>query len=153
MVQFVRLRLQGFKSFVDSTELAIQPGMTGIVGPNGCGKSNLVEALKWVMGETSAKQMRGSEMEDVIFAGAGTRPGRNIAEVLAQAGAVPEHLTRLTWYVTDKGEYIARLKEVGQAYRRVIGRHFPAMTLVQVVGLLEDRDKVEIEATAVIPTP
>jgi enamine deaminase RidA (YjgF/YER057c/UK114 family) len=77
----------------------------------------------------------------------------NIAEVLAQAGAAPEHLTRLTWYVTDKGEYIARLKEVGQAYRRVIGRHFPAMTLVQVVGLLEDRAKVEIEATAVIPTP
>jgi enamine deaminase RidA (YjgF/YER057c/UK114 family) len=76
----------------------------------------------------------------------------NIKEVLAQAGAFPEHLTRLTWYVTDKGEYIARLKEVGQAYRRVIGRHFPAMTLVQVVGLLEERAKVEIEATAVIPT-
>jgi enamine deaminase RidA (YjgF/YER057c/UK114 family) len=77
----------------------------------------------------------------------------NIREVLAQAGASPEHLTRLTWYVTDKGEYIARLKEVGQAYRRVLGRHFPAMTLVQVVGLLEERAKVEIEATAVIPTP
>jgi enamine deaminase RidA (YjgF/YER057c/UK114 family) len=77
----------------------------------------------------------------------------NIREVLAQAGASPEHLTRLTWYVTDKGEYLARLKEVGQAYRRVLGRHFPAMTLVQVVGLLEERAKVEIEATAVIPTP
>ncbi len=82
MVQFDKLRLSGFKSFVDPTELAIEPGMTGIVGPNGCGKSNLVEALKWVMGETSAKQMRGSEMEDVIFAGAGTRPARNIAEVM-----------------------------------------------------------------------
>jgi chromosome segregation protein len=81
MVQFDKLRLSGFKSFVDPTELVIEPGMTGIVGPNGCGKSNLVEALKWVMGETSAKQMRGSEMEDVIFAGAGTRPARNIAEV------------------------------------------------------------------------
>ena len=81
MVQFDKLRLSGFKSFVDPTELAIEPGMTGIVGPNGCGKSNLVEALKWVMGETSAKQMRGSEMEDVIFSGAGTRPARNIAEV------------------------------------------------------------------------
>src|SRR5476651_233477 len=81
MVQFDKLRLSGFKSFVDPTELAIEPGMTGIVGPNGCGKSNLVEALKWVMGETSAKQMRGGEMEDVIFAGAGTRPARNIAEV------------------------------------------------------------------------
>ncbi|MFZ5784472.1 MAG: AAA family ATPase [Pseudomonadota bacterium] len=82
MVQFDKLRLSGFKSFVDPTELAIEPGMTGIVGPNGCGKSNLVEALKWVMGETSAKQMRGSEMEDVIFAGTGSRPARNIAEVM-----------------------------------------------------------------------
>src|SRR5262245_31025970 len=82
MVQFDKLRLSGFKSFVDPTELTIEPGMTGIVGPNGCGKSNLVEAMKWVMGETSAKQMRGSEMEDVIFAGTGTRPARNIAEVM-----------------------------------------------------------------------
>ncbi|TBR28087.1 MAG: chromosome partitioning protein ParA, partial [Reyranella sp.] len=82
MVQFDKLRLSGFKSFVDPTELVIEPGMTGIVGPNGCGKSNLVEALKWVMGETSAKQMRGSEMEDVIFAGSGQRPARNIAEVM-----------------------------------------------------------------------
>ncbi|HLM12125.1 MAG TPA: AAA family ATPase, partial [Reyranella sp.] len=80
-MQFDKLRLSGFKSFVDATELTIEPGMTGIVGPNGCGKSNLVEAMKWVMGETSAKQMRGSEMEDVIFAGTGTRPARNIAEV------------------------------------------------------------------------
>jgi chromosome segregation protein len=82
MVQFDKLRLSGFKSFVDPTELSIEPGMTGIVGPNGCGKSNLVEAMKWVMGETSAKQMRGSEMEDVIFAGTGLRPARNIAEVM-----------------------------------------------------------------------
>jgi len=78
---------------------------------------------------------------------------RNIQEVLAQAGALPEHLVRLTWYVTDKGEYLTRLKEVGLAYRRVIGRHFPAMTLVQVVALVAERAKVEIEATAVIPTP
>ncbi|MDF2766732.1 MAG: smc, partial [Rhodospirillales bacterium] len=81
MVQFAKLRLTGFKSFVDPTELAIEPGVTGIVGPNGCGKSNLVEALRWVMGETSAKRMRGGEMDDVIFAGSATRPGRNIAEV------------------------------------------------------------------------
>ncbi len=81
MVQFTKLRLQGFKSFVESTELAIQPGMTGIVGPNGCGKSNLVEALRWVMGETSAKRMRGGEMDDVIFGGTGNRPARNVAEV------------------------------------------------------------------------
>jgi len=77
----------------------------------------------------------------------------NIREVLAQAGALPKHLVRLTWYVIDKGEYVARLKEVGEAYRRVIGRHFPAMTLVQVGALLEERAKVEIEATAVIAMP
>ncbi len=80
-MQFSKLRLTGFKSFVDPTELDIQPGLTGVVGPNGCGKSNLVEALKWVMGETSAKQMRGSEMDDVIFSGTRNRPARNIAEV------------------------------------------------------------------------
>src|SRR5215468_5138654 len=83
MVQFDKLRLSGFKSFVDPTELAIETGMTGIVGPNGCGKSNIVEALRWVMGETSAKQMRGSEMDDVIFGGTQDRPPRNIAEVQA----------------------------------------------------------------------
>jgi enamine deaminase RidA (YjgF/YER057c/UK114 family) len=75
----------------------------------------------------------------------------NIIAVLAEADAGPEHLVRLTWYVTDKGEYLARLVEVGEAYRRVIGRQFPAMTLVQVTALLEDRAKVEIEATAVVP--
>ena len=75
MVHFSKLRLTGFKSFVDPTELVIEPGLTGIVGPNGCGKSNLVEALRWVMGETSAKRMRGGEMDDVIFAGIRARPG------------------------------------------------------------------------------
>src|SRR5438105_14378679 len=80
-MQIDRLRLVGFKSFVDAAELAIEPGLTGIVGPNGCGKSNLVEALRWVMGETSAKRLRGGEMDDVIFAGAAGRPARNIAEV------------------------------------------------------------------------
>jgi len=77
-----RLRLAGFKSFVEPTELAIEPGLTGIVGPNGCGKSNLVEALRWVMGEASAKRLRGGEMDDVIFAGAAGRPARNLAEVV-----------------------------------------------------------------------
>jgi enamine deaminase RidA (YjgF/YER057c/UK114 family) len=77
---------------------------------------------------------------------------RNIVAVLAEAGARPEHLVRLTWYVTDKQEYVTRLREVGAAYRRVLGRHFPAMTLVQVAALVEDRAKVEIEGTAVLPT-
>ncbi|MGF1629871.1 MAG: chromosome segregation protein SMC [Kiloniellaceae bacterium] len=81
MVQFTKLRLSGFKSFVDATELVIEPGVTGVVGPNGCGKSNLVEALRWAMGETSAKRMRGSEMDDVIFAGSANRPARNVADV------------------------------------------------------------------------
>src|SRR5208282_4734461 len=81
-MQVDRLRLVGFKSFVELTELAIEPGLTGIVGPNGCGKSNLVEALRWVMGETSAKRLRGGEMDDVIFAGSAGRPARNIAEVV-----------------------------------------------------------------------
>jgi enamine deaminase RidA (YjgF/YER057c/UK114 family) len=76
---------------------------------------------------------------------------KNIVEVLAEAEGRPQHLVRLTWYVLDKNEYLARLAEVGQAYRRVIGRHFPAMTLVQVVALVEERAKVEIEATAVLP--
>lgn len=81
MIQFEKLRLNGFKSFVDRTELDIGPGLNGIVGPNGCGKSNLVEALRWIMGENSAKRMRGSGMEDVIFAGTEKRAARNIAEV------------------------------------------------------------------------
>ena len=81
MIHFTRLRLSGFKSFVDATEVVIEPGLTGVVGPNGCGKSNLVEALRWAMGETSAKQMRGGEMDDVIFGGTYNRPPRNLAEV------------------------------------------------------------------------
>ena len=80
-MHFTSLRLSGFKSFVDQTELAIQPGLTGIVGPNGCGKSNLVEALRWVMGETSAKSLRGGAMDDVIFAGTNSRPPRAQCEV------------------------------------------------------------------------
>ncbi|HDZ49521.1 hypothetical protein LCGC14_0029710 [marine sediment metagenome] len=76
---------------------------------------------------------------------------QNIVAILKEANAGPEHIVRLTWYVTDKREYLARLKEVGGAYREVLGKHFPAMTMVQVAGLVEDQAKVEIEATAVIP--
>src|SRR5438034_3489257 len=81
-MQVERLRLAGFKSFVEPTELAIEPGLTGIVGPNGCGKSNLVEALRWVMGEASHKAMRAADMDDVIFSGTAGRPARNTAEVM-----------------------------------------------------------------------
>src|ERR1700728_3958429 len=80
-MKFSRLRLLGFKSFVEPGEFVIERGLTGVVGPNGCGKSNLVEALRWVMGESSYKNMRASGMDDVIFSGSGTRPARNMAEV------------------------------------------------------------------------
>ena len=91
------------------------------------------------------------EFETDEFAGQVRQALANIVAVLAEAGARPEHIVRLTWYVTSKTEYLASLKEVGRAYREVIGRHYPAMALVQVVALVEDRAKVEIEATAVIP--
>src|SRR5580692_4443563 len=80
-MKLTRLRLIGFKSFVEPTDFEIEPGLTGVVGPNGCGKSNLVEAVRWVMGETSYKAMRAGEMDDVIFSGNAGRPGRNHAEV------------------------------------------------------------------------
>jgi chromosome segregation protein len=82
VVQFTSLRLTGFKSFVDATDVLVEPGVTAIVGPNGCGKSNLVEALRWVMGENSAKRMRGGEMDDIIFSGSANRPARNVADVV-----------------------------------------------------------------------
>lgn len=76
---------------------------------------------------------------------------RNVLAVLREAGAGPEHVTRMTWYVTDRAEYLAGARALGQAWRELFGRHYPAMTLVIVAGLLEERAKVEIEATAVVP--
>jgi predicted ATPase len=86
-----RLKLTGFKSFVEPTELHIEAGLTGVVGPNGCGKSNLLEALRWVMGENSPKSMRGGGMEDVIFAGTAQRPSRDFAEVTLLAEHEQQH--------------------------------------------------------------
>ncbi len=80
-MKFNRLRVVGFKSFVGPTDFMIETGSTGIIGPNGCGKTNLVEVLRWVMGENSSKNMRASGMDDVIFSGSGGRPARNRAEV------------------------------------------------------------------------
>lgn len=99
-----------------------------------------------VVGWNGAQQF---ETDD--FAGQVRQALANIVDILQEGGAKPQHLVRLTWYVTDKREYLNALREVGAAYRATIGRHFPAMALVQVVALVEDRAKVEIEATAVIP--
>ena len=82
MLKFTKVRLSGFKSFVEQSDVLIEPGTTGIVGPNGCGKSNLVEAIRWAMGETSARKVRGGEMDDMIFGGSRSRPARDIAEVI-----------------------------------------------------------------------
>ena len=85
------------------------------------------------------------------FAGQTRQALQNIVEVLAEAGAKPEHIVRMTWYITDKKEYIAAYKEIGAAYRELIGKHYPTMTAVQVTALIEDRAKVEIEVTAIVP--
>ena len=89
--------------------------------------------------------------EQKSFAGQFRQALSNIVAVLAQAGGRPEHLVRLTWYVIDKQEYLAALREVGAAYREIIGRHYPTMAVVQVTGLIEGEARLEIEATAVIP--
>lgn len=118
-MRFRRLKLVGFKSFVDPAELRIEPGLTGIVGPNGCGKSNLLEAIRWVMGESSAKSMRGGGMEDVIFAGTATRPSRDFAEVQLHAERDPVE-TGGPASVADDGELevVRRIERgAGSAYR------------------------------------
>ncbi|WP_421696315.1 chromosome segregation protein SMC [Aestuariivirga sp.] len=116
-MKFTRLRLSGFKSFVEPTDLFIEPGLTGIVGPNGCGKSNLLEALRWVMGESSYKSMRASGMDDVIFSGTTQRPARNMAEVLVtmsnEDGSAPPQ-----YQDQDAIEISRRIeRDSGSAYR------------------------------------
>lgn len=116
-MRFSKLRLTGFKSFVDPTDLIIADGLTGVVGPNGCGKSNLLEALRWVMGENRPKAMRGGGMEDVIFAGASTRPARNFAEVSLQIDN-SERLAPAGFNDDDALEIVRRItRDVGSAYK------------------------------------
>ena len=121
-MQIRRLKLSGFKSFVEPAELRIEPGLTGVVGPNGCGKSNLLEAIRWVMGESSPKSMRGGGMEDVIFAGTAQRPARDFAEVVLHASdAAGEEL-----------EVVRRIERgAGSAYR-VNGRDVRAKDVALV---------------------
>ncbi|WP_323040332.1 chromosome segregation SMC family protein [Gemmobacter sp.] len=116
-MRFTRLRLNGFKSFVDPTELVIADGLTGVVGPNGCGKSNLLEALRWVMGENRPTAMRGGEMEDVIFAGAATRGARHFAEVALSIDNA-DRLAPSGFNDADLLEVSRRItRDAGSAYR------------------------------------
>ncbi len=118
-MQIKKLRLSGFKSFVDPTELRIEKGLTGVVGPNGCGKSNLLEAIRWVMGENSAKSMRGGGMEDVIFAGTQDRPERQFAEVALTAEREINDVSSL--HVGDNDSELEIVRRIergsGSAYR------------------------------------
>ncbi len=116
-MRFSKLRLLGFKSFVDPTELIITDGLTGVVGPNGCGKSNLLEALRWVMGENRPSAMRGAGMEDVIFNGASTRPARNYAEVTLSLDNT-DRLAPAAFNQMDQIEVVRRIvRDAGSAYK------------------------------------
>lgn len=118
-MQIKRLKLSGFKSFVEPAELRIEPGLTGVVGPNGCGKSNVLEAIRWVMGESSPKSMRGAGMEDVIFAGTATRPSRDFAEVSLLVERAPEDMPGDISTARDNEVEVTRRIErgAGSAYR------------------------------------
>lgn len=124
-MHFTKIRVSGFKSFIDPTELPIGPGVTGIVGPNGCGKSNIVEALRWAMGESSAKRMRGGEMDDVIFGGSDSRPARNIAEVVLHLDNA-DHAAPAPFNETDEIEINRRIERGGGSTYRVNGKEVRA---------------------------
>lgn len=116
-MKLTRLRLHGFKSFVEPTDFVIAPGLTGVVGPNGCGKSNLVEALRWAMGETSYKSLRAADMDAVIFAGSGNRPARNHAEVVMSIDN-SDHSAPAAFNESEALEISRRIeRESGSVYR------------------------------------
>jgi chromosome segregation protein len=159
-MQLRQLRLSGFKSFVEPATLRIEPGLTGVVGPNGCGKSNLLEAIRWVMGETSAKSLRSGGMEDVIFAGTTTRPPRDFAEVvlggLDQDGEELEVVRRI-----ERGAGSAyrvngrdvRAKDVALTFAdAATGAHSPALVsqgkIAQVIAAKPDERRMMLEEAA-----
>jgi chromosome segregation protein len=151
-----RLKLSGFKSFVEPAELRVQPGLTGIVGPNGCGKSNLLEAIRWAMGESSPKSLRGGGMDDVIFAGTATRPARDFAEVSillerdadeGSAGGETEVTRRIergagSAYRIDGRD--VRAKDVGLLFAdAATGAHSPALVSQGKIGAVIAAKPVE----------
>ncbi|MFL6848563.1 MAG: AAA family ATPase, partial [Sphingomicrobium sp.] len=151
-----RLKLSGFKSFIESTELRVEPGLTGVVGPNGCGKSNLLEAIRWVMGEASPKSLRGGGMDDVIFAGTASRPPRDFAEVSIlldrtaddDAGARESEVTRRiergagSAYRIDGRD--VRAKDVSLLFAdAATGAHSPALVSQGKVGSIISAKPVE----------
>lgn len=122
--------------------------------PRPSGYANGVSAtgrLVFVAGQVGWNAAGAFESDDFVAQVA--QALRNVVAVLAEDGARPEHIARMTWYVTDRGEYVRRAREIGAVYREVIGRHFPAMTAVEVSALVETGAKVEVEVTAVVPVP
>jgi len=149
-MQIKRLRLSGFKSFVDAADLRIEPGLTGVVGPNGCGKSNLLEALRWTMGENSPKSMRGAGMDDVIFAGTDKRTARDFAEVSILAeidGSETEVVRRIergagSAYRIDGRD--VRAKDVALLFAdAATGAHSPSLVSQGKVGSIISAKPVE----------
>src|SRR5436853_1766537 len=155
-MQIKRLKLSGFKSFVEPAELRIEPGLTGVVGPNGCGKSNLLEAIRWAMGESSPKSLRGGGMDDVIFAGTASRPARDFAEVSIQvargardhAGAGESEVTRRIERGTGSAYRIdgrdVRAKDVSLLFAdAATGAHSPALVSQGKIGAVIAAKPVE----------
>jgi chromosome segregation protein len=143
-MRFRRLSLTGFKSFVEPADLRIEPGLTGVVGPNGCGKSNLLEALRWVMGEGSPKSLRGGGMEDVIFAGTASRPARDFAEVSLLIDRGPDGESEVTRRI-ERGAGSAyridgrdvRQKDVALLFAdAATGAHSPALVSQGRIGAM-----------------
>ena len=131
-----------------TTHTTLQPA--GWAKPKGYANGVAAEGkLVFVGGQIGWNAQNRFECHDLV--GQVRQTLQNVVDVLAEAGAKPEHVTTMTWYLTDKKEYLANLQGIGKAYREVVGRHFPAMAVVQVTALVEDEAKVEIQATAVIP--